>query len=199
MIKFKSIQDVLDYRPFCPVCHESLVIDNKYGAQVKKGNKEKVTLVWKSNQDELTINLDGDRIESLTKRVTSSIIYGIPAHIVGYDYTPIENGIMYVSLSIGCEGCCQYSYVVQILVDLSQKIIDSIVLNSELLTIEDKDTIHEIRNVYTTGKTEYSWFKTSQTEEEALDEKRITLPLVPLDLIYPEKTIERVRNLIVFS
>ena len=201
MIKFKSIQDALDYRTFCPVCHNSLSIDDKYGLMIKKeyDSKNKITLIWKSNQDELVINLNGDRIESLTKKVVSSTIYGLPGCIVGHGYTSIENGTMYTSLSVGCNDCCQYSYVVQVLVNISKKVIDNIVLNSELITIEDDEVIHEIRNIYTTDKTEYSWFKTGQDEEDPIDEKSIILPLVPLDLVCPEKTVERVRNLILFS
>lgn len=201
MIKFKSIQDALAYRPFCPICYERMEVDNKYGAQVRReyDSEEKITLIWKSNQDELIINLNNDRVESLTKKVRSSAIFGLPGQIIGFEYTPVENGIMYTSLAVGCEGCFQYSYVVQILVDISRKMIDSVILNSELISVEDKETLHEIRNVYTTDKTEYSWFKTGQSEGEPVDEKSIILPLVPLDLSCPEKTVERIRNLILFS
>lgn len=210
MIKLHTIQDIINYQPFCPVCHKSMVVDSNYGVHINKsefGETEKITLTWRTRQDELVINLCENRIESLVKKVYSSTIYGLPASVVGYDYVPISDGIMYTRLGMFCASCYQYSYVAQILADIAKKEVVDIVLNSEYISVEDEDgLLHEIKNVYPLNTTEYTYFDVNKYCEESESDieytgydKTITIPLVPLDLACPEKTVQRIRNLIVFS
>lgn len=99
-----------------------------------------------------------------------------------------------------CYECSCYVYVLQVHIDwTAQKIID-IVLNSERFSLERGPVLHEIKNIYTTEKTEYTTFTNYESEDDKPNDKQTTtLPLIPMDLENPDKTLNRIKTLVVFS
>ena len=76
-----------------------------------------------------------------------------------------------------------------------------ILLNSEQLTILDnKNIAHKISNIYPTDQTEYYYgpIKDLIVNGVLYEGHRITIPLIHMDLEHPEKTLERLKTLLVF-
>jgi hypothetical protein len=113
------------------------------------------------------------------------------------------DGHMMERLLIGCERCYQYDYVIQVIVSIKESRITGLVLNSESLTIDEGNATHEIRNVYSFEKTEYNKFinKSDNTHKlhNYVGNDTVSLPLIPLDLERPYKTLERIKTLVLFS
>lgn len=99
-----------------------------------------------------------------------------------------------------CNDCGKYAYVLQVHVDMDLKKVIGIFLNSETFSFEKGSHLYEVKNIYATNKTEYSSFTNYELDEaKPSDKQSITLPLIPMDLSNPEKTLERIKTLIVFS
>jgi hypothetical protein len=87
--------------------------------------------------------------------------------------------------------------LIQVHISLEHGRLIALVLNSEAVSIEEGAKLYEVKNIYTTEKTEMSTFHTRLSQQRgALD--KVELPLVPLDLQNPLKTVERIKNLLVF-
>jgi hypothetical protein len=203
MIHFKTINEVLNYRNNCPLCHKGIVSvtsPDVKSYQTLDGFKD--TLVWDNPQEEITINLNDDSVEKMTLKsgAVQNFGYNTTVTYVSQSSSSINNGIMYLKLTLECEECQRYSYMAQILIDTKTFKVFKIVMNSEALFLEDDKGSHEITNVYTMGKTEYCHFPLPNYDSgPLLNNKGITLPLIDLDLEHPEKTLERIKTLIVFS
>lgn len=129
-------------------------------------------------EDSLILNTKDESFKVLTLRdVTNNKYHGKFMH----------------GLSMECMSCCQFSYNIQLHMDIIKRKIVGIFLNSENISIEDHGMIHEIKNIYATDETFYACFPKDGTD------KRIILPLIPLDLKYPQNTINRIKSLLIFS
>jgi hypothetical protein len=113
----------------------------------------------------------------------------------GSAYSAQKYGKQIFGVYCSCGKCGQYGYTLQVHLDLDLGKIICIFLNSETLSFEKGSLLHEIRNIYSTGKTDYRVFDNDNVTET----KTLTLPLIPMDLSDPDKTLERIKTLALFS
>jgi hypothetical protein len=111
-----------------------------------------------------------------------------------------SNGHKYLGLGRDSCKCQKYSFMLQLIVNLKLLNLSEIYLNSEKVIIINQEGRYEIRNVYTTNKTEYGFFP-GNPEVELVDVsyKHQLLPLIPLDRQHPDKTLQRIKNLLIFT
>lgn len=102
-------------------------------------------------------------------------------------------GLAYEAINVGCYSCHQFDYTIQLVIDMDEKYIKQITLNSEFISWENESVVHEIRNVYTLDKTTYR--KICQTKKDL----RLDIPLISLNLSDPRETIQRIKKLAIFS
>jgi hypothetical protein len=211
--RFVSMRDALEYRKRCPICSSQLLIDDRY-AETKidwDEGKERTRLLWKTQDgEEMIIDPDSSCVRFVDK-------YFVPEYVVGTsNYSSqaymgriipkakkVYDGHLYERIGMTCDDCCQYHYLVKFVIDVGMKSIINIELNSETISIDDnKGTVHEIKNIYPTKETEYTYFTKGDRiylDGTHVGEKSITLPLITLDLDNPTKTLERIRTLVLFS
>jgi hypothetical protein len=178
MKQFSTFLNAIEYHKSCVLCDSKMDINDRdlatdIGYEFRE-NKQKVSFFVFSNRDD-TVTIDPETNE------------------VEFSLKNIAGGIFYHGLTIDCKSCCQFSYVIQVRIDLSKRILLGTSLNSETLSIEDSEMVHEIKNIYATKKTEYTYFPKDGSS------KRATFPLVSLNLINPKETIGRLRKLLIFS
>jgi hypothetical protein len=111
--------------------------------------------------------------------------------------------MLFQGLTNRCGKCERFYYTLQLHIDLNNYILAGVYLNSETIAVDDKKgTIHRIKNVYSTKETEYAYYPKGERvylDGAHVGRKSITIPLISLDVDKPEKTIERLKTLIVFS
>lgn len=194
MKHFNSIREALNYQPHCPICHGRMEADVTNCDFQMDDN----TITWKSDGDELIVDLDTNQIIKYTMTLNNSHYYAVNQASFRFR----NPGLMYSGLRMQCtsDKCLRYDYTIQVIIQLpigNSDVYHMITLNSEYYTFDEKGITHEIRNVHTTENTEYARFGWSP--EGPWDEKTIVLPLIPLDLQNPNKTLERIKTLIPFS
>lgn len=198
MKQFKNLFEVLNYHSKCPFCSGKMSAgwDMAY-------DENSVKAYLKFGLTTLTVDCYNNNIIECRQTSNNNTIYGIggigPAvQYVGSSLSDLSShGIDIRRLNISCDGCSKYSYLIQIHISLEHGRVVALVLNSESASIEEGAKLYEIKNIYVTEKTEMSIFHTHTSQQRgALD--KIELPLVPLDLQNPLKTVERIKNLLVF-
>lgn len=201
MIQFYSLNQALDYRRCCPVCQTRLLVDeSEFAERVEYPNghhyRRYAFRLDRQHSDIIYINPFTNEVElKLVQPSYASPTYGDSTFYIGKVPSHRNySGLMYLGITSSCPQCCQFSYTLRLRVDLSACRLIGTFLNSETISLEDKNITHEIKNVYATGQTEYFY-----TKEDSRKEKAITLPLIPLDLDNPKKTLERIRTLLIFS
>lgn len=196
MKQFYTLKSALNYIKKCPICDKNLSINDGNLASYTYVHKDEHISFYldQRDQDVVTININNDKIESIVIKQSYSEIYalGSTSHQMIPSYPKNYNGIFIHSLNIDCKDCCQYSYILQVHINLQERIISKICLNSEFINISD-ESIHEVENSYSTEQTIYTCFNKDGSS------KTIILPLVPLDLKNPRETVGRIRKLIIFS
>lgn len=210
MKRFDSILAALNYYPNCPICNKELRINDKELADDYPYDYDrslpmpKISFYLNQRNDEVM------RIDPITNSVEIQIAhtdidisssgyfadYNAPVKSINaYGKSPyeIKGGFFMHALRINCQSCCQFSYALQVHVDLSSKKLAGVFLNSESITVEDGGVAYEIKNIYSTNITEYHYFSALGSSS-----KPITLPLVELDVYKPMDTINRIRKLLPF-
>jgi hypothetical protein len=197
-LKFPSFRAAITYHSQCPICLNPLEInDNRIVSNTKKYHEDIMyhNLTFALGDDMLSIDTRTERIDISIRHpfdpiytIGSSTFYNVP----GTHPIP-SSGIFIQGFNIDCMICCQFSYTLQMIIDMNEVKLAGIYLNSESITVESDGMIHEVRNVYSTHKTEYSSFSKNGGQ------KSFSLPIVPLDLQFPQDTISRIRKLIIFS
>ena len=209
MKRFYTLLDAINYQTDCPICHKKLRINDRHAelkVRWRLGAHQEQTLVWKlADSDELIVNLQNNHIEMIQKTAKMTPVYEVGSISPHYIGAPIYDGILYERLGVECDSCCQYSFLIRVQVDVGRGVFTDIQLNSEYLTIDSaKGTVYEIKNVYTTEETEFTILGNVVRYPTfgriySSDKKRLTLPLIPIDLQNPEKTLERIKTLVLFS
>lgn len=196
MKQFKNLLEVLQYHSKCPFCSGKMSAgwDMAY-------DENSVKAYLKFGLTTLTVDCYNNNI--IECRQTSSYnhlpaIGGMVSQYMGSSLSDLSaKGIDIRRLNISCESCSKYSYLIQVHISIEHGRLIALVLNSESASIEEGAKLYEVKNIYTTEKTEMSTFHTHLSQQRgALD--KVELPLVPLDLQNPLKTVERIKNLIVF-
>lgn len=181
MVDFKSIKSAIHYVRHCPFCNKDLFI-----------NQKDASIVFIGKKPHIRFNLMGEDTFNLNI-VTGEILAELRNTISTYGY--FRYGTTYHKVNLQCSNadCGLYDFTIQIQIDLDENKTKDILLNSERISFEDKfGELHEVKNVYTQGVTEYTFYP----EGEAKTEK---VPLVKFDFSEPERTIERIKKLILFS
>jgi hypothetical protein len=160
-------------------------------------DENSVTAYLKFGSTHLTVDCHNNNIVKINQVVSTSFAGGPPIYMASSLSDLSSGGTNIRRLNISCDSCSKYAYLVQVHISLDKNKITSMVLNSESASIEEGAKLYEIKNIYTTEKTEMSTFHTHLSQQRgALD--KVELPLVPLDLQNPLKTVERIKNLLVF-
>lgn len=198
MTKFLSLPEAFHNQSTCPICCQNLHFD----ANVAKEWSER----YQTNQTTITFQLDGElsltadyetgNIRRWSKKRPLQQIYVIgedsPIDCHYRQNTPMTN---IFSTVLGCTSCYQYRRLFQIYLYNEQ--ITYLHLNSEFLAIEKSANLYEIRNNYVREETiftPFDYFRASKS-----DGKSCVLPLIPWDLQNPNKTLDRIQNLVIFS
>lgn len=199
MKQFSTFLQAIKYQSHCVLCKGLMSISNRDQALDYKhrfwGEKELVSFYLAANTDDIiTIDPDTEEIELF---ISNSDIKGVtglytPRFSSKKNYT-IKDGTFIHGLEIACRSCCQFSYTLQIWINLNLKKLGAIFLNSESLTLEDNKTVHEIKNLYSIDRTEYTYFPNDGKS------KKITFPLISLNLLNPRETLSRLKKLLIFS
>lgn len=200
---FQSLLSALHYRRNCPFCHSTLEMYNK--RLRSEYDYDRGYVVFELDEyggNTLCVNFLTEEVELIVARredlepiysgtVPSSIYYNSR---MSTSYIRLDGEIGH-AISIRCMNreCGQFSYTLQMWVDLIQKKLLGVYLNSELMSIDIDDNTHEIKNVYTTNKTHYTYHSKDGSSKTA------TIPLIKLDTTKPHDMLERIKNLIIFS
>jgi hypothetical protein len=176
MKEFKNLQEAFGHQTKCPFCtHRTQLAYNRiesiYG-------RDKTTEIVTLKTGSIQFVIDGIDNTMLECHSGGSIL----------------SGVMMFSVFGTCTNCTRYAFALGVSVDITNKKLTSLFLNSETFSFEKAEALHEIRNVYTTGKTEYVYFPA----DAAGSTGTVTLPLIPFDVAAPEKTLDRIKGLLVF-
>lgn len=217
MIKvFEKLIDAYHYHEKCPICntplhHSTIDIghwsnDYLYSQNNYVCDKQvpfQVTLIH-GNSGSFVLDIVSEKIISMS--ITQSTKYQ-PIYFIGspnpvyyaivnppsqtnYD---IREGILMQGHRIDCNSCYQYSYTLQLRLDLNNMIVESAILNSEFVSIEEDENVYEIQNIYTMNRTEYSHIENTKRH------KTLQLPLVSNDMSNPNEVLSRIKKLLPFS
>jgi len=199
MKQFQTLDEAFHHQSNCPFCHK--VITKGWAQMTFDGGE---TLV-EFDLGKTSVTLDyktGDLREYKTSSPFEEIAtrsYPVYASN-GSAHSAQRNGKELFRVICACTECSQYTYVLQIHLDMDKRRVVGIFLNSETLSIEKGTDLHEIKNVYATNKTEYSTFTNYESDDiKTNDRKSIVLPLIPMDLSNPTKTLDRIKTLVLFS
>jgi len=202
MIKFYSFMEAIAYRANCPFCTKGLVVNDRdlvsssYHQNYATGEAYPIYTFYigKSTDDVMCLN---PFTEELEIRYSNKFdMYGMKNIGVynGQTFAPPNyDGLFYHALTLNCNSCCRYHFTLQIHADLGNRRLIGTYLNSETISVEEGGIVHEVRNVYSTDKTEYACFPKDGSS------KRSSIPLIPLNIADPKETISRIRKLLIFS
>ena len=171
----------MTYRKKCPFCNSSLHVSDQDLAEPFSFKKKKIHIPLLGD-DTLVIDILTEEIEIKLKQSIFAMGY--------YNY----NGLAYGRIQCECVSCCLYYFVVQIQINMSDKKIENILLNSEFLSFESEDgTLHEINNIYTLDKAEYKYYNFNG------ESKQLDFPIIDINFNKPKQTIDKLQKLIIFS
>lgn len=164
--------------------------------------------IWPpENYDNQTIEIDiAEASDSYTKNLLNINVFNndISLRFEPYHFSPKDTtsnnlswrGSLHESFNIICLECYNFSFIIQVIVEINGEMISisKILLNSETINIIDNKYINHIKSIYTIGETEY-------TRINKLDNLNIItmyFPLIPLDVNNPQETLKRINKLAIF-
>lgn len=214
---FYSVQQALDYFPRCLVCGYNIsgldFIQSAAAISTEvdytfKGRESRPKLIYKllenGYEEVYEIDVHTSRVDRRVTIRNEECVAGSFAGTTRYGYTgsstPPTSGLKYLYLGVSCQSCKKYDYALQLIVDLDPLAMKRILLNSERVIFQENELgeRREIRNVYTTRRTEYSYFRKPEPGT-IVEELKQELPLLPFNRVDPNKTLERVKNLLIFT
>lgn len=218
MNNFYSLQQVFNYFSSCLMCKYGMGMDCLTGAPISNvaigiefdnhglGDyypSLTYRLQESSFDEEFKIDTRNNRVyRKLKEHYRDEIVGGYSTNVqfVNKCSYPQVAGVKYLYLGGSCSKCKQYNYVLQLLVKLDPLCLTDIVFNSETCIFQDylRGERWELKNVYTTQKTIYTHFA-EPVLNTLIREAGQELPLLPLDRSEPNKTLERVKNLLIFT
>lgn len=202
MKQFKSLLEAIFFHTLCPLCQKKMEINDRdlaveYGYDEGCDSARRLSFYLNQREDDIvTVDIVSGLVEIQLRERTPPMPNA--AQLAGL--APLPQSIIQVisgkfihGLTVDCKSCCQYSYTIQIHFDLTNKNVSGVFLNSESVSIEEGDMVHEIKNVYAVEQTEYACFPRDGSS------KRSCIPLIPLDMNHPKETVSRIRKLLIFS
>src|SRR5512143_1133694 len=147
MKKFYNLDEALHHQPFCPFCGDSIEADYKEITIDPESHVTKVTATFLTgNSSEVSIDYYHNNIVSYKEKSSHSGVYNtgsvsMPRYTGNYNIR--KNGTEIFGVSASCTKCSQYGFVLQIHLDFKEWMATGIFLNSESISIEEGDTLHE--------------------------------------------------------
>lgn len=199
MIQFNNLMDGLCCVERCPLC--GWLLDRFAGSNI-----DTYTYGGSGRWSDITIRADRNRIRvelltgvimEITQDETEHTEIGDPiTMVISKPSFPLPtSGLYYTSVHKNCTNCNRYHLTLQIQFDMSQRRVHNVLLNSERIFFYDKGQLFEITNVYVMDKTEFS----RVSNDTLMPDKKMELPLIPLDRNDAQAYISRVKNLLIFS
>lgn len=202
MTAFYNLDEALSYRRYCPCkhCSHSLFPET---ATIKYGDRRR-EVEFAIGGDKLTVCSHSNAVISYHEKQEDNLVYGgmrsptlMYAGSSRHLWSLSKSGTDMFPVTVSCNNCHRYNYVLQVHVSLAQGLVLGLVLNSESITIEDMAKLYTITNIYTFEKTEMEvrHMHVSHLHES---QSKIEYPLIPLNVEEPMKTVERLKKLTVF-
>jgi len=204
MKKFDNFHEALSYQPLCPFCRDTVGTDHQ--SLFLSGSE--TTITFRVGADDLTTGYFHNRVISYQNNQDK---WNNPK---SGNYNIVKpglsgNGLEMFKVVASCKGshCSKYGFTLQVHLRLDEGKVIGIYLNSESISIEEEDILHEIKNNYSTEKTEYDRFSRVEIDNNTVKASgwagrrngTILFPLMPLDLREPDKLLQRVKNLVIYS
>ena len=200
MTSFYNLDEAFSYRRYCPHknCGHGLFpeVTIKYGDTYRH-------VEFPLNGDALTVDLHSNAVISYTQKEQNQTVYGLGRSSLMYAsgrpffQSLSKQGTDMFPVTVTCNNCHRYNYVLQVLVNLSQGCLVGLVLNSETIVVDDYVKMYTIKTIYTTEKTEME-IRHLHLSQYHGPESKIEYPMVPLNIEEPMKTVERLKKLTVF-
>jgi len=207
MKQFNNLMEAVAYHRQCCLCNGIMVHGLKIEFDLKKHPGFKWNLsenVDSETDDWVTIDIYTNEITyyEQSRRYDEELFHGTDGpYNLRYkkvSYTGYS-GTMYESLRVACGSCRNFSYTIQVVMDLTAKKLTGIFLNDEFIRHEDANRhIHDIRNAYVIEKTEYTYYKESTSEDDST-KRTISIPLISMNLKNPADTVAKIKKLVIFS
>lgn len=207
MKQFKNPEEAFQYQTHCPLCNEPIEADYKEISYDPSGLKTVVT--FNVGSDDLTIDYHTNEIVS---HVETRDLWNYRNNPAAGNYHIMKAGLIgkgteIFKVTASCGKCGKYGYVLQMHVRLDERKLVGIFLNSESVSIEEGEVLHEIKNIYATDKTEYDKFTRVEVHNDTMDMSgwsgrrngTVTFPLMPLDVKHPQILLSRIKNLIIYT
>lgn len=201
MKKFTSLSEALAHKPTCPCCHENLSFDADVVSKTNSSGFDDITITFNFENTLLEVDYVTGHVKKYCETRSLEKVYRTdhekPAYIYG-NFQPFAN---IFGATVSCHSCRDYRYLLQI--HTSKEKITDIYLNVEYLSLKDSSgTLHEIKNNFFVKTTEYTYFrpypKGSKSSGFEIN-NTITLPLIELSASDPQKTLNKIKTLIIFS
>lgn len=195
MKTFNTFKSAIEYYPHCPLCQNELKINDRdlaadLGSSYRDG-KDTISFFIDNGNDTLTIDPETEEVEFILGK---KFVCNPPSSMFNSILSqPSYNGKFAHKLSIDCQSCCKFCFTLQVHVNLTSRKLEPTILNSESISIEEGNMVHEIKNNYIAKQTHYAYFSKDG------DSKRTQLPLIGLNLNNPKETVARIRKLLIFS
>lgn len=201
MTSFYNLDEAFSYRRYCPCKHCGHTLFPEVATIIHGDGTQHVKLALGGNT--LTVGLYSNAVISYEEERQNQTVYGMSGHSLMHIgssrslHSLSKQGTDMFPVTVSCNNCHRYKYVLQVHVSLSQGCLVGLMLNSETMAVDDYAKLYTITNVYTTGKTEMEvrHLHLSQYHEP---EAKIEYPLIPLNVEEPMKTVERLKKLTVF-
>ena len=176
MTTFSNIKQAVDYHPTCPICNSSLSISNS-GVMYDIHDKNIIRILMPESANEYSNYIL--YLDIITSQIKNE-----------YKFSASYNGLYYQGLTLCCNHCNKFHYVLKLIIDIDKKTVSEIVLNSESVFIRDENGVaNRIRNTYYDNTTTYEInFRTI-----------INVPMISINFNNTTETFERLKNLIIFS
>ena len=194
LVTFNNAIDALSYHSYCPFCAEQLSLF--CGSSDYDVSRSSDTLHLRSDDSKIDINL-------YTNKFNLELIRSMPYDDIndsfGYPNNSrkpspwLNNGYMLLGIVQECLSCCSYSYILIFNFDLTERRLMLATLNSEWISIEKSLDVFEINNNYATDITHYTHHNNNG------DTKKHDFPIIPINFINPEETLDRLHKLIIFT
>ena len=201
MTAFYNLDEAFGYRRYCPCKHCGHTLFPEVATIVHSDGNQSVKLALGGNT--LTVGLYSNAVISYEEERQNQTVYSLSGSYLSrtnrsYNLHSLsKQGTDMFPVTVSCNNCHRYNYVLQVMVNLSQGCLVGLVLNSETIVVDDYVKMYTIKTIYTTQKTEMEirHLHLSQYHEP---EAKIEYPMIPLNIEEPMKTVERLKKLTVF-
>jgi hypothetical protein len=194
LLTFNNAIDALSYHSYCPFCAEQLLLF--CGSKDYDISRSSNFLHLRSDDSKVDINLYTNKfnLELIRTMPYAELDEGFGYSKISRKSSPWDNtGYMVIGIIKECLSCCSYSHILMFHFDLTERCLKSATLNSEWMSIEKSPDVFEINNNYVTDITQYTHHNNNG------DSKKYDFPIILINLINPEETLERLHKLIIFT